>query len=139
MASRSNEPRGIRDAAKDAVDSGLDYARARGALLRLEAAEAKERIRGISIAGAIGAFLFTVGYTLALYLATRFVSREWFGDQWQFALAAVAGVHLLLGAVFLLAARARARRSNLFRSSIAQLERDRIWLQELQDEIKSRR
>ena len=139
MASRSSEPRGIREAAKDAVDSGLDYARARGALLKLEADEARERIRSISVAGAIGAFLSIVGYTLAVYLGTRLASREWFADRWQLALAAVAGFHLLLGIVFLLVARARARRSNLFQSSILQMERDRVWLQELQDEIKSRR
>jgi len=139
MASRSSEPRGLRETAKETVDSGLDYARARGALLKLEAEEARERIRRISIAAMVGAFLFVAGYTFAIYLGTRLASREWFGDRWQLALATVAGFHLLLGIVFLLVARARARRSNLFQSSISQLERDRVWLQELQDEIKSRR
>ena len=139
MASSPSDPRGFREAAKDAFESGAEYARLRGELLKLEAREAGDKLKGISICAAAGLFFVTVGYALGVYFGIRAAADAWFGGEWRVVLAAVAGAHLFLGALLMLAARARAKRAELFQSSLEQFERDRQWLNDLQAEIKRKR
>lgn len=131
--------RGIRDAAKAALDSGLDYARARGELAKIEAAEAAGKLRTISaLAGAGGALLLS-GYVLLLFLACRWAADAWFGGDWRIPVAVIATAHILMGGILLIAARSRARRARLFNCSIQQLEQDQKWLHETRNKLKNRR
>ncbi len=139
MPEPENERRGIRDAARAAVGSGLEYARARGELFAIEAAEAKGKARTISTLAAIGLALCIAGYTLALALACSWLGATLADGDWRIPAAALAGAHLFAGAVLLVAARSRARKARLFHSSIAQFEQDRKWLQETRQSLKSRR
>jgi hypothetical protein len=131
--------RGIRDAAKAALDSGMDYARARSELAKIEAAEAARKLRTISVLAGAGGALLLSGYVLLLFLACRWAADTWLGGDWRIPVAVVATAHILAGGILLIAARSRARRARFFNCSIQQLEQDQQWLQKTRSKLKNRR
>lgn len=139
MSQEDNDHRGIRDAAKAALGSGLDYARARGALVKIEAAEAGQKLRTISLITGVGTAFIITGYTLLTFLACRLATDAWFGGDPLPATATVAALHMLAGMVLLIAARKRSQRAKLFHHSRQQFELDQRWLHETRHKLKNRR
>ncbi len=139
MSPKNHDRRGIRDAAKAALDSGIDYARARGELAKIEAAEAGQKLRGISLIAGVGTAFVITGYTLLTFLACRLATDIWFEGDWLPATAITAAFHLLVGIILLAAARKRTRRAKFFHCSRQQLELDQKWLHEKRHNLKNRR
>ncbi len=93
------------------------------------------KIGRLSLAGII---LFTCGYTLLIWLGVRLASEKWLDGNIDAALGIIAGIHIFAGGLCLLAARVRSRRAKFFRNSLAEINRDRKWLQSIKDKLKSK-
>lgn len=123
--------RGIRDLARSILDHGVDYTEARIELAQLEAEEAREHLRGLSLRLAIGGFAATAGYTICLVVSIALLGRHRFDGHWEIPALIAGGSHLFLGAVFLLGARRQAKLSrNLFSSTRRELTKDQLWLKQ---------
>jgi uncharacterized membrane protein YqjE len=132
------QPRGFRDAASGTLKSGTSLARARIELLRLEVDEAQERLVAVSRFAVVGIVLFTVGYGLLASALTHLAAEKWLSGNWQIPLCAVALLHLFAGGVLLFAYRSRLRRSRFFGATLDQFDRDREWLNALQNDLTKR-
>ncbi len=100
----------------------LAVARTRGELLQVELAEEKQRVAGIAVlAGAAAVFL-----ALAVVVLTFFLILLFWDSNRLMATGLIALAYGLIGTVFALLARNRAReKSKLFAASLAELDKDR--------------
>ncbi len=109
----------------------------RARLAKLEAHNAKSSIRKIGILGMAGIILFTCGYTLLVLLCIRMISAK-LDISSDAGLAIMAAIHIFAGGLFLLAARTRSRRARFFRNTLAEINRDRKWLQSIKEKLKNK-
>ena len=133
---REDTRRGFRESATGALRSAADLARARTDLLLLEAAEARDTSRTLSRFAGVGLVAIAAGYTLLLAAGAHSAANHWFDGNFAIPAAIIAALHLFVGIVLLIAARARLRRARFFETTLDQFQRDRQWLNELQDDLK---
>ena len=127
----SDPTRGIREIARSIVDHGSDYAEARLELAKLEAGEAGDLLRGVSVRLGIGIFASIAGYTTCLVAAIALIGHHHFGGRWEIPALIAGGLHLFVGALFLLGARRQAKLTgNLFGSTRRELTKDQLWLKQ---------
>ncbi|MCB1225878.1 MAG: phage holin family protein [Verrucomicrobiales bacterium] len=100
------------------------YGEARGRLLQIETREASGRAAGIGIAGAIGLAAVVIAWLLAAPALVWIISQR-IGWHWSRVALTGAGLHLLIGLLFLLIAKIRLRRWRPFEASLDELRRDR--------------
>ena len=113
---------------KELASSLLLYAEARGRLLQIEASEAGSKVGGVAVSG----ILAVVGLILAWVLAMPalvWMLAERVGWHWSRVALAAAGAHLLIGLLFFTVVRVRLKRLRLFEASLAELRKDREWIQ----------
>ena len=84
-----------------------------------------------------GIILFTCGYTLLVLLSIRMISAK-LDISSDAGLAIMAAIHIFAGGLFLLAARIRSRRARFFRNTLAEINRDRKWLQSIKEKLKNK-
>ena len=127
----SDRARGIREIARSIVDHGSDYAEARLELAKLEAGEAGDLLRGVSIRLGIGIFTATAGYTACLVGSIALIGHHYFESRWEIPALIAGGIHLFVAALFLLGARRQANLAgNLFSSTRRELSKDQLWLKQ---------
>ena len=119
------------------IQSVFELVRDRARLIKLEAQSAGSSLRKIGSLTVIGIIAFTSGYSLLLWLGIRLISSRWFDGHIEPALAIIGGIHIFTGGLCLLAARVRSRRARFFRNSLAEINRDRKWLQSIKDKLKN--
>ncbi len=122
---------------KSIIQSVFELVRDRARLIKLEAQSAGSSLRKIGSLTVVGIIAFTSGYSLLLWLGIRLISSRWFDGHIEPALAIIGGIHIFTGGLCLLAARMRSRRSRFFRNSLAEINRDRKWLQSIKDKLKN--
>lgn len=122
---------------KSIIQSVFELVRDRARLIKLEAQSAGSSLRKIGSLTVVGIIAFTSGYSLLLWLGIRLISSRWFDGHIEPALAIIGGIHIFTGGLCLLAARVRSRRSRFFRNSLAEINRDRKWLQSIKDKLKN--
>lgn len=103
------------------------YAEARGRLLHLESQEAGGRLASL-----VGSFMlalasFIIGWLLAVPALVWIIAQA-SGWHWTRVAFAGAGLHLVLGILFLFSLKARLRSLRLFEETFHQFRRDREWL-----------
>lgn len=113
--------------AKSLMAALASYLEARGLLLQIEAREAGAGLSGVVSALVIGAVLCLIGWLTALPAAVSLITRAT-GLAWEHVTLAVAGVHVLLGFVFLSVAGIRRRALKPFEETLRQFGEDRAWL-----------
>ena len=117
------------DAVRKTLLGSLDYLHARLALLRFEAMEAGGdllvRLVGIVVAAAFCGLAYLVA--LAGMIGWIAVAGNW---AWYKVSLIIAGFHVLAAICLVLYARRRFGRPP-FRDSLAELQRDRQWLEEI--------
>ncbi|MFP6874540.1 MAG: phage holin family protein [Verrucomicrobiales bacterium] len=123
---------------KSIIQSAFEFARDRARLIKLEAHSAGSSLRKIGYFTLAGIIAFTCGYSLLVWLGVRLASSRWFNGQIEPALAIISGIHIFAGGLCLLAARVRSRRTRFFRNSLAEITRDRKWLQGIKDKLKDK-
>ncbi len=122
---------------KTLIQAVLRIATDRARLVKLEARNAKSGIRKIGCLGIAGIILFTCGYALLIFLGTRVMSAK-LDISIEAGLAITAAIHIFAGGLCLLAARARSRRARFFRNTLAEINRDRKWLQDIKEKLKNK-
>lgn len=122
---------------KSIIQSVFELVRDRARLIKLEAQSARSSLRKIGSLTVVGIIAFTSGYSLLLWLGIRLISSRWFDGHIEPVLAIIGGIHIFTGGLCLLAARVRSRRSRFFRNSLAEINRDRKWLQSIKDKLKN--
>jgi uncharacterized membrane protein YqjE len=126
-----DDQRGLSEIARAILNNGADYVDARVELARLEAEEAGEHFRGLSVRLGIGAFTATAGYTLCLVAGIALVGRHYFDGAWEIPAIIAGGLHLIIAALFLIGARRQAGlSSDLFGSTRRELIKDQLWLKQ---------
>lgn len=103
------------------------YAEARGRLLQIEAQEAGTKFTSIIMLAVVLSGCLLCGWMLALP-ALVWLIAQYQGWPWHFVALGAAGLHLLLGFIFLLMLLSRLRRLRVFEETFHQFQRDREWL-----------
>jgi uncharacterized membrane protein YqjE len=105
----------------------LRYLEARGILLTLEAQEALGQVVRVLVFVGLAGFAVLIGWVLLTGLAVDMVMTQahW---SWQQAAAALAGFHLVIAVIFLLATRNRLASMRWFGDTINEFRKDRAWL-----------
>ncbi len=103
------------------------YAEARGRLLQIEAQEAGVKFTSIIVLAAVLSGSLLCGWMLAMPAVVWLIaeSQQW---PWYYVALSAAGLHLLLGFIFLLMLLSRLRRLRVFEETFHQFQRDREWL-----------
>lgn len=103
------------------------YVEARGRLLQIESQEAGTRLSSLvgMLALALGGLL--IGWLLAAP-ALVWIIAEHGGWPWTHVALVGAGIHLVIGLLFLFGLKARLRGLRLFEETFHQFRRDREWL-----------
>lgn len=116
----------------NAMPSGLSepflrYLEARGILLTLEGQEALGQIVRVLVFVGLAGFAVLIGWLLLTGLAVDLVMTQahW---SWQQAALALAGFHLVIAFIFLLATRNRLASMRWFGDTINEFRKDRAWL-----------
>ena len=133
MASTADEDdrRGLSEIARSILDHGSEYVDARLELAQLEAEEAGDHFRGLSIRLSIGAFAAIAGYTMCLIAGIALLARHQFDGRWEILALVAGGIHLIIGALFLAGARRQANQSSeLFGTTRRELIKDQLWLKQ---------
>jgi uncharacterized membrane protein YqjE len=121
--------RSFPDVARSILDHGINYTEARIELAKLEADEAADHLRSLSKRLGFGAFAATTGYAICLSAGIALVARHQAGGHWEIPALIVGGLHLAVGALFLVGARRQAKLSaDLFHSTRNELIKDQLWL-----------
>ncbi len=127
----ASDRRGLSELARSILDHGSDYAEARLELAKVEAEEAADHLRRISVRLGIGAFAGISGYTIAVIGGIALIGNHLLGGRWELAALAVGLLHLIIGGLFLLGARHQAKQSSeLFSSTRRELTKDQQWLKQ---------
>lgn len=103
------------------------YAEARGRLLQIEAQEAGTKFTSIIMLAVVLSGCLLCGWMLALPALIWLIAQSQ-GWPWHFVALGAAGLHLLLGFIFLLMLLSRLRRLRVFEETFHQFQRDREWL-----------
>jgi len=105
----------------------LRYLEARGILLTLEAQEALGQVVRVLIFVGLAGFAVLVGWLLLASVVADLLMTQarW---PWQAAAGAIAGFHLVLAVIFLLATRNRLASMRWFGDTINEFRKDRAWL-----------
>ncbi len=103
------------------------YAEARGRLLQIEAQEAGTKFTSIIMLAVVLSGCLLCGWMLALPALVWLIAQNQ-GWPWHFVALGAAGLHLLLGFIFLLMLLSRLRRLRVFEETFHQFQRDREWL-----------
>lgn len=103
------------------------YAEARGRLLQIEAQEAGTKFTSIIMLAVVLSGCLLCGWMLALPALVWLIAQSQ-GWPWHFVALGAAGLHLLLGFIFLLMLLSRLRRLRVFEETFHQFQRDREWL-----------
>ncbi|HSI61720.1 MAG TPA: phage holin family protein [Candidatus Saccharimonadia bacterium] len=105
----------------------LRYLEARGILLTLEGQEALGQIVRVLVFVGLAGFAVLIGWLLLTGLAVDLVMTQahW---SWQQAALALAGFHLVIAFIFLLATRNRLASMRWFGDTINEFRKDRAWL-----------
>lgn len=109
------------------LHAALNYIEARGQLLQLEAKEAAAQAGRIAASGGIAAFFLMAAWLIALPSGIA-LAAEKAAIRWEYIALIAAGVHALIGLLFLAALRIRSRSLRPFQESLNQLREDRAWL-----------
>lgn len=125
---------GFGDALRRTLVGSLDYLHARLALLRYEAKEAGTDLV-LRLAGFLVAALFAcLAYIVALGGTIGWIAAA--GDWAWYKVALIAALlHLLAAAGLVLFAKRKFGKAP-FRDTLAEMQRDRQWLEELRDDEK---
>ena len=103
------------------------YAEARGRLLQIEAQEAGTKFTSIIVLAVVLSGCLLCGWMLAMPALVWLIAQSQ-GWPWHFVALGAAGLHLLLGFIFLLMLLSRLRRLRVFEETFYQFQRDREWL-----------
>jgi uncharacterized membrane protein YqjE len=103
------------------------YAEARGRLLQIEAQEAGSKFTGVIVLAVVLSGSLLGGWMLAMPALVWLIAQTW-GWPWHLVALSAAGLHLLLGFLFLLMLLSRLRRLRVFEETFHQFQRDREWL-----------
>lgn len=103
------------------------YAEARGRLLQIEAQEAGVKFTGILVLAVVLSGCLLCGWMLAMPAFIWLIAQSQ-GWPWHLVALSAAGLHLLLGFIFLLMLLSRLRRLRVFAETFHQFQRDREWL-----------
>ena len=133
MPEQEQRDRGVRESAAALIGSATEHIKSHIDLLRLEALNAIQNLRKISIVTAIGLAFLICGYSLMTILAIHLAARSWFEGDETIPLATAAVINIFAGFVLLLIARSSKRRAKYFQETMDQIDRDRQWLQKLKD------
>ncbi|MCB1230951.1 MAG: phage holin family protein [Verrucomicrobiae bacterium] len=117
---------GIGESATGILSTVLDYIHARLELLALETREAKDALLGRLVCGVVGGFFLLVAYAALCVGAVGWLSKRQ-GWPWPLTTFGLAGLHLFIAALLLVAVRRRFTQPP-FRDSLRELEEDRNWL-----------
>jgi uncharacterized membrane protein YqjE len=114
------------------VQAGLRYAEARGKLFQIEAHEAGGQLAQAGSRGLLAFGCLAVAWLLAMpavvVLLAEWLQPRWAWLRWEHVALGLSVMHLLLGMIFLSAARNRWRRVRLFEESLNQFQKDREWV-----------
>lgn len=123
----NEHPRGPAMPSSGLSEPFLRYLEARGILLTLEAQEALGQVvRVLIFVGLAGAAIFIGWLLLAGVVADLLMTQaRW---SWQAAAGALAGFHLFVAFIFLLATRNRLASMRWFGDTINEFRKDRAWL-----------
>ncbi len=121
------QPSGANGSARNLLHAGLNYIEARGQLLQVEAKEAAAQAGRIAASGGIAAFFLSTAWLIALPAGIA-LAAEKAAMRWEYIALIAAGVHALIGLLFLAALRIRSRSLRPFQESLNQLREDRAWL-----------
>lgn len=103
------------------------YAEARGRLLHIESQEAGSRLASLARSFMLTLASFIIGWLLAAPALVWIIAQA-SGWHWTRVAFAGAGIHLVLGVLFLVSLKARLRSLRLFEETFQQFRRDREWL-----------
>ncbi|MBL9180387.1 MAG: phage holin family protein, partial [Verrucomicrobiaceae bacterium] len=103
------------------------YLEARGRLLHIEGQEAGGRLSNLTGIFMLAMTSLMIGWMLAAP-ALVWIIAETNGWPWTRVALAGAGIHLLLGLIFLAGLKSRLRGMRLFEETFNQFQRDREWL-----------
>ncbi|MBE2281910.1 MAG: phage holin family protein [Prosthecobacter sp.] len=103
------------------------YAEARGRLLHIEGQEAGGRLAGLTGMFMMALTALIIGWLLATP-ALVWIIAEANGWHWTRVALAGAGIHLVLGLLFLAGLKSRLHGLRLFEETFNQFRRDREWL-----------
>ncbi len=121
----ANTP-GLGESATGLVASILDYLQARLSLLILEGREARGELLWRTLCWVVGITFLLIAYFATCVGLVGWLSAR-FSWPWPLTTLGLAGFHLVMGLVFLLAVRRRFREIP-FRDSLREWEKDREWL-----------
>lgn len=114
------------------VQAGLRYVEIRGQLFQIETQEAGSHISKVASRGVIALGCLMVAWLLAMpaavVLAAEYLKPRWPWVRWEYVALGLALIHLLLGFLFLLAAKKRWMRVRLYEESLNQFQKDREWV-----------
>lgn len=114
-------------AARNLIQAGLSYVEARGQLLQIEAKEAATHVSRTATFGGMAAGALFVAWVLAMPALVSLVAKAT-ESRWEYVALAAAAVHIVLGLLFFIVAKARSRSLRPFEESLNQLREDRAWL-----------
>jgi len=103
------------------------YLEARGRLLHIEGQEAGGRLSNLTGIFMLAMTSLMIGWMLAAP-ALVWIIAETNGWPWTRVALVGAGIHLLLGLIFLAGLKSRLRGLRLFEETFNQFQRDREWL-----------
>ncbi|HRX56012.1 MAG TPA: phage holin family protein [Verrucomicrobiales bacterium] len=117
---------GIPEATFSALGSAIDFLSLRFDLAQVEAKEAGRAIRRTLLCLIIGVVFLILGYAVFIAALVGLLQRyaHW---PWPLTLSGLALIHFLAGFI-LLNVTGRTKTKNWFASSLAELEKDRSWL-----------
>lgn len=114
------------------VQAGLRYIEIRGQLFQIETQEAGSHVSKVASRGILALGCLMVAWLLAMpavvVLAADYLKPYWPWARWEYVALGLAGLHLIFGFLFLLAAKSRWQRVRLFEESLNQFKKDREWV-----------
>lgn len=114
------------------VQAVLRYIGARGKLFQIEAQEAGSHVSKVSVRGVIALGCLMVAWLLSMpaivSLGADYLKPYASWMRWEFLALILAGIHVFVGFIFVIAAKRRWNRVRLFEESLNQFEKDRAWV-----------
>lgn len=110
----------------------MRYLEIRGHLFQIETQEAGTHLSKVATRGVLALGCIMVAWLLAMpaavVLAAEYLKPWLPWVRWEHVALTLAALHMVLGFVFLLAAKRRWTRVRLYEESLNQLKKDREWV-----------
>lgn len=112
---------------RDWVSTIILYLDARLRLIQIESREAGSHVLTLVVLAVIAIGFLALGWLIAIPALIWLISEK-LSQPWQVVALSTAGIHLVLGFIFLIALKTKLARLRLFEDTVSELQKDRQWL-----------